>query len=63
MRRPAHEPRHLRRCAHVAVEIFSPLEKIAVDESAIDKATLAPIDAQLAVALGLGMRKDKEKRP
>jgi len=47
----------------VTVEIFSPLEKIAVDETAIDKATLAPIDSQLAVALGLAMRKDKERRP
>jgi type IV pilus assembly protein PilM len=58
-----HLARAIERRAHVSVEIFSPLEKIGVDESSVNRASLAPIDAQLAVALGLGMRKDKEKRP
>jgi type IV pilus assembly protein PilM len=58
-----HLARAIERRAHVPVEIFSPLEKIAIDESAVNRAALAPIDAQLAVALGLGLRKEKEKRP
>jgi type IV pilus assembly protein PilM len=55
-------PQAIERRARVAVEVFTPLEKIAVDTTAIDPAVLANVSAQLAISLGLAMRKDKEKR-
>jgi type IV pilus assembly protein PilM len=55
-------PQAIERRARVQVEVFSPLEKIAVDSAAIDPTALSAVSAQLAVALGLAMRKDKEKR-
>jgi len=51
----------IERRSRVAVEVFSPLEKIAVDAS-VDAAQVAALGPQLGVALGLSMRKDKEKR-
>jgi type IV pilus assembly protein PilM len=50
------------RRARVAVEVFSPLEKVMVDSS-IDTNALVALGPQLSVAMGLAMRKDKEKRP
>ncbi len=50
------------RRARVAVEVFSPLEKIAIDAAAGPAEELTARATQLAVALGLSMRKDKEKR-
>jgi type IV pilus assembly protein PilM len=57
-----HLAKAIERRARVAVEIFSPVEKIAIDATSVDRAAIAPIEAQLTVALGLAMRKDKEKR-
>ena len=55
-------PQAIERRARVQVEVFSPVEKIAVDGTAVDPTALAGVSAQLAVALGLAMRKDREKR-
>jgi len=55
-------PQAIERRARVQVEVFSPLEKIAVDTTSIDPAVLSAVSSQLAVALGLAMRKDREKR-
>ena len=55
-------PQAIERRARVQVEVFTPLEKIAVDTATVDPAMLSSVSAQLAVALGLAMRKDKEKR-
>ncbi len=55
-------PQAIERRARVQVEVFSPVEKIAVDTAAIDPAMLSSVSAQLAVSLGLAMRKDREKR-
>ena len=52
----------IERRSRAPVEVFSPLEKIAVDAAAGSPATLSQRAAQLAVAIGLSMRKDKEKR-
>jgi type IV pilus assembly protein PilM len=52
----------IERRARVQVEVFSPLEKIAADTTSIDPAMLSVVSAQLAVALGLSMRKEREKR-
>jgi type IV pilus assembly protein PilM len=52
----------IERRARAPVEVFSPLEKIGVDAAAVDTAALAALGPQLAVALGLSMRKDKERR-
>src|SRR5262245_13723981 len=52
----------IERRARSPVEVFSPLEKIGVDAGAVDGAALAALGPQLTVALGLSMRKDKEKR-
>jgi type IV pilus assembly protein PilM len=55
-------PQAIERRARVQVEVFSPLEKIAADATSVDPAMLSVVSAQLAVALGLAMRKDREKR-
>jgi type IV pilus assembly protein PilM len=52
----------IERRARAPVEVFSPLEKIGVDAKSVDTAALAALGPQLAVALGLSMRKDREKR-
>ena len=44
------------------VEVFWPTEKIPVEGKEVDPALLQARSAQLAVALGLSMRKDREKR-
>lgn len=48
--------------ARVPVEVFSPVEKIAVDPRDVDVNLVQSRAAQLAVALGLALRKDREKR-
>ena len=55
-------PQAIERRARVQVEVFSPIEKIIADSAAVDANALAGVSAQLAVALGLAMRKDREKR-
>jgi type IV pilus assembly protein PilM len=52
----------IERRARVAVEVFSPLDRIAIDETGVNPAAAAALGAQLAVAIGLSMRKDREKR-
>ena len=52
----------IERRARAPVEVFSPLEKIGVDTTGVDPAALAALGPQLAVSLGLSMRKDREKR-
>jgi type IV pilus assembly protein PilM len=52
----------IERRARAPVEVFSPLEKIGVDATTVDTTALAALGPQLAVALGLSMRKDREKR-
>jgi len=52
----------IERRARAPVEVFSPLEKIGVDSGSVDPAQLSALGPQLAVALGLSMRKDREKR-
>jgi type IV pilus assembly protein PilM len=52
----------IERRSRVPVEVFSPLEKVVVEPGAADPAVLSARAPQLAVALGLAMRKDKEKR-
>jgi len=50
------------RRSRVHVEVFSPMEKISIGAPEIDENLLAARGPQLAVALGLAMRKDREKR-
>jgi type IV pilus assembly protein PilM len=52
----------IERRSRVPVEVFSPLEKVVVEPGAADPAILSARAPQLAVSLGLAMRKDKEKR-
>jgi type IV pilus assembly protein PilM len=52
----------IERRARVTVELFSPLERITVDATAVDPSVLSALSAQLAVAIGLSLRRDKEKR-
>ena len=51
----------IERRSRVAVEVVQPLERISVDKE-VDRAMLEQRAAQLAVSLGLAMRKSKEKR-
>lgn len=44
-------------------EFFNPVEKIQVDTRTVSESLLQERHAQLAVAIGLSLRKDKEKRP
>ena len=53
--------RAIERRSRVAVEVFSPLEKITPGPG-VDPTEVSNLGPQLGVALGLSMRKDKEKR-
>jgi type IV pilus assembly protein PilM len=50
------------RRSRVNVEVIQPMENIAVDAKEVNTQALQARAAQLCVALGLAMRKDKEKR-
>ena len=52
----------IERRSRVSTEVIQPLERIGVDEKHIDRHLLTQRAAQLSVALGLAMRKSKEKR-
>ena len=52
----------IERRSRIPVEVFSPLDKIAIDAGTVDATRVNTLGAQLAVAIGLSMRKDKEKR-
>jgi type IV pilus assembly protein PilM len=50
------------RRSRVPVEVWAPTERLAIDGKRIDPALLAACSSQLAVALGLSLRKEKEQR-
>ena len=52
----------IERRARVPVEVFFPTEKMTVEPKDVDPLLVQARSAQLAVALGLALRKDKEKR-
>jgi type IV pilus assembly protein PilM len=52
----------IERRARVSVEVWSPTEKLDVDSKRVDAGLLGEHAPQLAVALGLALRKDKEIR-
>jgi len=52
----------IERRSRVATEVIQPLERIDVDEKFVDRNLLSQRTAQLSVALGLAMRRTKEKR-
>lgn len=52
----------IQRRARVPVELWSPLERIAVEAREVDQQMVAARASQFAVAVGLGLRKDKESR-
>lgn len=55
-------PAAISRRSRVQVEMVQPLEKIAVEGKEVNADLLRTRASQLCVALGLAMRKDKEKR-
>ncbi len=52
----------IQRRTRVAVEVWSPIEKFQVDTKTVDMAMLTQRAPQLAVALGLALRRDREER-
>ena len=54
--------RAIERRARVSVETWSPIEKLTVEAKEVDIALLQARAAQLSVALGLSLRKEKEAR-
>jgi type IV pilus assembly protein PilM len=52
----------IQRRARVPVELWSPLERIAVEAREVDQALLQLRASQMAVAIGLGLRREKEAR-
>jgi type IV pilus assembly protein PilM len=52
----------IERRSRVSTEVFKPLERIGVEAKEVDGNMLNQRAAQLSVALGLAMRKSKEKR-
>jgi type IV pilus assembly protein PilM len=55
-------PAAVSRRARVGVEVLQPLERIAVEGKDVNQQLLQTRAAQLCVALGLAMRKDRERR-
>ena len=52
----------IERRSRVTTEVIQPLERIGIEAKEVDGNTLGTRAAQLSVALGLAMRKSKEKR-
>jgi type IV pilus assembly protein PilM len=52
----------IERRARVQVEVWAPTERLVVDNKRIDPGLLGVHAPQLAVALGLALRKEKEIR-
>lgn len=50
------------RRARVAVQVFDPMANVAVDAGRVNEADLRARSAQLAVAMGLALRREKEQR-
>ena len=55
-------PSAIGRRSRVAVEIIQPMERIFIDSKDVDRALLHARASQFCVALGLSMRKEREKR-
>jgi type IV pilus assembly protein PilM len=55
-------PAAVGRRSRVPVEVIQPMERIAVEAKEVDTRVLEARAGQLCVALGLAMRKDREKR-
>jgi type IV pilus assembly protein PilM len=55
-------PAAISRRSRVQVEMLQPLERVAVEGKDVNADMLRTRGSQLCVALGLAMRKDKEKR-
>ena len=53
----------IQRRTRVAVEVWSPVERFQVDAKSVDMTLLAQRAPQLAVALGLALRRDREEHP
>ncbi len=53
----------IQRRTRVAVEVWSPIERFQVDAKSVDVALLTQRAPQLAVALGLALRRDREEHP
>ncbi len=53
----------IQRRTRVAVEIWSPVERFQVDTKSVDMGLLTQRAPQLAVALGLSLRRDREEHP
>jgi len=52
----------IERRARIAVEVWSPMEKVTIEGKLVDAALLQTRAAQLPVALGLALRKEREVR-
>jgi type IV pilus assembly protein PilM len=52
----------IERRSRVQVEVWSPLERIQVDPKRVDRSLLESRSGQLAVALGLALRRQREQR-
>ena len=52
----------IQRRTRVSVETWSPIERFQVDTKSVDAKLLAERAPQLAVALGLALRRDREER-
>ena len=55
-------PNAIGRRSRVPVEVFNPMEKIAVEAKEVNTELLQSRAAQFSVALGLALRKDRERR-
>ena len=49
--------------AHAPVQFFDPMTNLTVDNKYVNEPQFRAISAQMVVALGLGLRRDKELRP
>jgi type IV pilus assembly protein PilM len=52
----------IQRRSRVAVEVWMPTERIVIEGNEVNRELLAQHAAQLSVALGLGLRKEREAR-
>ena len=55
-------PRAIERRSRVPCEVLQPMERITIEAKEVDQKLLEARAAQFSVALGLGMRKDGDKR-
>ncbi len=55
-------PQAVGRRSRVPVEVLQPLERVAIEAKEVNTQLLQSRAAQFSVALGLAMRKDRERR-